>query len=70
LSMYIEEVEYIFYIMNVGSSFNIQTFPVDDVEITSFGWVKLRDIFQLKVSKSVKLAIKLYTKQFLDIFNK
>jgi 8-oxo-dGTP pyrophosphatase MutT (NUDIX family) len=70
VSVYILDVEYIFFILNVDSDFNIKTFPLDDVEITSCGWVKLRDIYTLKVSKSVKMSIKMYSKQFLSIFNK
>jgi len=50
----IENINYIFFVLNVNKTFNIKTYPVDDVEITSFGWKHMNEIPKLKLSKAVR----------------
>lgn len=47
----IENILYMFYVVHVGREFDITTLPEDDVEITTFGWCKLTEIPNLKLSK-------------------
>ena len=51
---YIENVEYVYFIIHVPPEFNINTKPLDDVEITSYGWVRFDRINDLYLSKAVK----------------
>lgn len=51
---FIENVEYVYFVIYVPVGFDIRTYPTDDVEITSFGWVCIRDIKRLTLSKAVK----------------
>lgn len=67
LRTFIENVEYVYYIINVNCEFNIVTFPIDDVEITSFGWVSYKDINKLYLSKAVRrILYKLFYLQSLN----
>lgn len=43
-----------FFIVKVDPEFEIKTLPIDDVEITSFGWYKINKLKNLKFSKSMK----------------
>lgn len=54
ISIYIENVEYVYYIIHVPDTFQVTTYPKDDVEITSFGWIELSKINNLFLSKAVK----------------
>lgn len=56
----IENIQYIFYVIHVPKSFELYTFPVDDVEITSCGWMNLREIDTLKLSKAIKRIFELF----------
>jgi 8-oxo-dGTP pyrophosphatase MutT (NUDIX family) len=51
-------VKYIFFIVTVGPSFEIDTKPIDNMEITSFGWKKKSDLLGMKISKITGMACK------------
>tara|TARA_B110000211_G_scaffold227382_1_gene282154 strand:- start:551 stop:997 length:447 start_codon:yes stop_codon:yes gene_type:complete len=53
----IEDVEYIYFIIHVPKDFELLTFPIDDVEITSFGWKRINQLRFLNLSKAVKMII-------------
>lgn len=55
--VYIENVEYVYYIIHVPKEFECNTFPRDDVEITSFGWVKWSMLKSLNLSRVVKIIL-------------
>lgn len=55
---FIENVEYVYYVIHVPREFDILTFPTDDVEITSFGWTKIDNIGRLNLSKAVRRILK------------
>ncbi len=65
----IEEIQYIFYIIHVPLSFELFTFPTDDVEITSFGWVSIKDVDNLKLSKAIRRVFEMFKKN-IWIINK
>lgn len=65
----IEEIQYIFYIIHVPSSFELFTFPIDDVEITSCGWVDIKKIDNLKLSKGIRRVFEMFKKN-IWIINK
>ncbi len=65
----IENIQYIFYIIHVPSTFELVTFPIDDVEITSCGWVPVNDVDKLKLSKAIRRVFDMY-KRNLWIINK
>lgn len=48
---------YIFFVITVPEEFDIQTFPLDDMEITAYGWVKYDNIHDLKISNITSRAI-------------
>lgn len=54
VNTYIEDVEYIFYIFHVSDEFEIDSCPIDDVEITSYGWYPLNKLLNLKLSKAIR----------------
>jgi 8-oxo-dGTP pyrophosphatase MutT (NUDIX family) len=58
VNIFIENVEYVYYIIHVPSSFVVNSLPYDDVEITSFGWISLDRIHYLFLSKAVKKLLK------------
>ena len=58
ISIFIENVEYVYFVLHVPKGFDIKTFPMDDVEITSFGWLAIKDINKLFLSKAVKKVLK------------
>jgi 8-oxo-dGTP pyrophosphatase MutT (NUDIX family) len=62
----IENITYIFYVVHVGSKFDILEVPEDDVEITSFGWMLLVDIGKTKLSKAIRKIYNTYNKNILD----
>lgn len=57
VNVYIENVEYIYYIVHVPREFECYSFPRDDVEITSFGWVSLEMLRSLNLSRVVKIIL-------------
>lgn len=57
-----ENIQYIFYIIHVPREFELYTFPEDDVEITSFGWVRIEDIDKLRLSKAIRRVFDMYKK--------
>lgn len=44
----------VFYVVTVPKTFEINTFPLSDVEITAFGWVKLKNIQKVNLSNVSK----------------
>ena len=40
------------------------TFPEDDVEITTFGWKKLKNIFDIHLSKAIRKTLKIYFNRY------
>ena len=54
LTTKIEDVEYIFYIVHVPKEFEILTNPTDDVEITSYGWMNIKNLHKYKLSQAIK----------------
>jgi 8-oxo-dGTP pyrophosphatase MutT (NUDIX family) len=55
-----------FYVIIVSPDYDIDTFPIADVEITAFGWIPLQDLTKLPlndVSKRTLNFIKDYIKQ-------
>jgi len=54
INTYIEDVEYVFYIIHVNKHFDLVTVPIDDVEITSFGWISITRLKTLILSKAMK----------------
>jgi 8-oxo-dGTP pyrophosphatase MutT (NUDIX family) len=62
----IENILYMFYIVNVDNLFDIVTTPDDDVEITTFGWCKFKNVGKLKFSKVGRVIFKkwMYGKKF------
>lgn len=53
--------DFIFYAIYVDKNFEIDTFPKDDIEVTTFGWVTFKDISKLKlnyVSEKVLAKVK------------
>lgn len=54
----------IFYVMFVNSDFEINTFPLADVEITAFGWIKLKDLHLLELSNLTKKTVECLEKYF------
>lgn len=60
----IENITYIFYVIKVGENFDLNTFPIDDVEITSFGWKRINEIKNLKLSKAVKKIFHQFVKVY------
>lgn len=65
----IEDIQYIFYCIHVDSNFDLFTFPVDDVEITSCGWVDIDSVGNLKLSKAIRRVFELFKKN-IWIINK
>ena len=55
-----ENIQYIFYIVHVPETFELSSFPIDDVEITSCGWVNIKIVGNLKLSKAVRRIFDLY----------
>lgn len=53
----IENITYVFFVARVPLSFEMSTFPIDDIEITSCGWVDLGDVHKLKLSKAVRRVL-------------
>ena len=54
----VRDIKYTFFILYVNSDYEINTLPEDDVEITTFGWKKLNNIFEIHLSKSNQKNIK------------
>lgn len=62
----IENITYIFYVVHVGSNFDIENVPEDDVEISSFGWMELEKIGNLKLSKAIRRIYNTYNKNLME----
>ena len=56
----VRDIKYTFFVLFVDNYFNINTTPEDDVEITSFGWKKLDEIYNLHLSKAIKKTLKVF----------
>ncbi len=67
IGTFIEDVEYIFYIWNVPKSFNLSSFPLDDVEITSCGWFPIKNLGDLKLSKAIRKIFRVSMKKNLFV---
>jgi 8-oxo-dGTP pyrophosphatase MutT (NUDIX family) len=65
----IENIQYIFYIIHVPKTFELSTFPIDNVEITSCGWFPINRISELKLSKAMRRVFEMY-KRNIWIINK
>lgn len=65
----IENIQYIFYCIHVPGNFELGTFPEDDVEITSCGWVSIENVDNLKLSKAIKRIFEMFKKN-MWIINK
>ena len=63
----IENITYIFYVVHVPFRFDLEHFPEDDVEITSCGWVEVKDVGRLKLSKAIRKIYNLYIKHITEI---
>jgi|688.fasta_scaffold01586_28 8-oxo-dGTP pyrophosphatase MutT (NUDIX family) len=66
LSTSIENITYIFFVVHVPKSFEISQKPIDDVEITSFGWKHIRDVGKLKLSKAIRRIYNSYIRHISD----
>lgn len=62
--------EVVFYVKFVPLDFEINSFPIADVEITAFGWVKLSDIYQLKLADLTKKLVRKLKSMSLNHLNK
>ena len=51
------KVTYVFFVVHVPETFDIPTRPVDDVEITSYGWAHGKKIRNLRCSEITGRAI-------------
>ncbi len=60
----------VFYVKIVPSDFEITSFPIADVEITAFGWVKLSDIHHLKLADLTKKLIRRLKTMSINPLNK
>lgn len=49
-----KRIQFNFFIIEVPSWFQVKTKPLDDVEITSFGWLKISNLHKIRFSKSMK----------------
>jgi 8-oxo-dGTP pyrophosphatase MutT (NUDIX family) len=56
----IENINYVFYVVRVSNFFKLDKFPVDDVEITSFGWININDLSRYKLSKAIRKIYNIY----------
>jgi 8-oxo-dGTP pyrophosphatase MutT (NUDIX family) len=52
-------VTYIFFIVSVDDDFDIDTKPIDNMEITSFGWIPVADLPSMRISKITGMACKM-----------
>jgi 8-oxo-dGTP pyrophosphatase MutT (NUDIX family) len=60
----VRDIKYTFYILYVNSDYEINTLPEDDVEITTFGWKKLSNIFEIHLSKAIRKTLKIYFNRY------
>ena len=56
----IRDIFYTFYIWNVPKSFELTTYPLDDVEITSCGWIDISNIGSLRLSKAIQKIFNIF----------
>ena len=56
----IRDIKYTFYIVKVPATFEITSYPIDDVEITSYGWKPINDVMSLKLSKAIQKIFGIY----------
>ena len=56
----VRDIKYTFFIVKVEDDFEINTYPEDDVEITTFGWKKINNIFDIYLSKAIKKTLKIF----------
>lgn len=54
----------VFYIVVVPSEYDIKTKPLSDVEITAFGWVKLKDIHRIELSNLARKTIDYLSRKY------
>lgn len=66
LSTNIENITYIFFVVHVPISFELKQKPIDDVEITSFGWKHIRDVGKLKLSKAIRRIYNIYMRHLSE----
>jgi len=52
------KVKYIFFVVTVHPSFEIDSVPIDTMEITSFGWKQRDELLNMKISKITGMACK------------
>lgn len=52
----------VFYVVNVDSDFNIYTEPIYNHEITSFGWVKEKNLNKFELNRITKEFIQMYNR--------
>jgi 8-oxo-dGTP pyrophosphatase MutT (NUDIX family) len=55
----ITKVTYIFFVVTVCSDFEIDTKPIDNMEITSFGWILKSELTNMRISKITGMACKI-----------
>lgn len=53
------KVTYVFFIVSVDKSFDIDTKPIDNMEITSFGWISINNLSNIRISKITGMACKM-----------
>jgi len=75
IEIYKEKTIMVFFIVEVPRNFEIKTFPITDVEITKFGWVNLKQIYNKSIrlsatTKSVLTNKNTPTKNLLTYHNK
>ena len=58
----ITNMTYIFFVINVHDGFNINTRPLDDVEITSYGWTDRKYLKDLKLSRITSKIMRMIAK--------
>lgn len=62
--------EIVFYVKIVPSDFEITSFPIADVEITAFGWVKLSEVHKLKLADLTKKLVRKLKSMSINHLNK
>jgi len=59
----VRDIKYTFFVLFVKNDFSINTTPEDDVEITSFGWKNINNIYDLHLSKAIKKTLHIFFKR-------
>ena len=60
LTTNIENINYVFFVVRVSNFFKLEKYPIDDVEITSFGWKNIEDLAKYKLSKAIRKIYNIY----------